>query len=102
MKIGALVSGGKDSMFAAYKAGQEGHELVCLATMHSENPDSYMFHVPNVHLTEMQAKAMGLPLAAGRTRGEKETELEDLLDLLQAMKEKHGIEGITPGAVASQ
>ena len=102
MKIGSLISGGKDSMFAAYLTKKEGNELVCLGTMHAENADSYMFHVPNIRLTKLQAESMVLPLVEGKTKGVKEDELSDLEDLLREMKEQHEIEGITTGAIASQ
>ena len=82
MKIGALVSGGKDSLFAAYKASKE-HESVCLITLKSKNPESYMFHIPNVHLVELQAKAIGLPLVFLETEGVKEEELEDLKEAIE-------------------
>tara|TARA_Y100000034_G_C6908495_1_gene422379 strand:- start:7305 stop:7979 length:675 start_codon:yes stop_codon:yes gene_type:complete len=101
MKIGSLVSGGKDSMLALYKASKE-HEIVCLISVTSENPASYMFHVPNISLTELQAEALGLPLFTGETHGRKEEELEDLKQILIDAKEKFGIEGITTGAVASE
>ena len=61
MKIGALISGGKDSLAAAYKASEE-HKLVCLIAIKSKNPESYMFHIPNIDLVKLQAEAMQLPL----------------------------------------
>ena len=100
MKIGALVSGGKDSLFAAYKASKE-HESVCLITLKSKNPESYMFHIPNVHLVELQAKAIGLPLVFLETEGVKEEELEDLKEAIEIAKEKYRIEGIVSGAIKS-
>jgi len=100
MKIGALVSGGKDSLFAAYKASKE-HELVCLISIKSKNPESYMFHIPNIHLVELQAKAMGLPLVEFETEGVKEEELIDLQKAIEIAKEKYGIRGIVSGAIKS-
>ena len=61
MKIAALISGGKDSWFAAYKASKE-HEIACLIAIKSKNPESYMFHIPNVELVKLQAKAAEIPL----------------------------------------
>ena len=100
MKIGVLTSGGKDSIYAAYLASKT-HELTCLISMKSENPESYMFHVPNIDLVELQAKAMELPLVFESTKGEKEKELEDLKRALLTAKEKYGIKGIVSGALAS-
>lgn len=100
MKIGALVSGGKDSLFAAYKASQE-NQLVCLICMKSKNPESYMFHIPNIDLVKLQAKAMEIPLVFFETEGVKEEELEDLKEAIEIAKEKYRIEGVVSGAVAS-
>ena len=55
MKLGVLFSGGKDSCYALYKASRK-HEIACLLTINSENPNSYMYHTPNTKLTELQAK----------------------------------------------
>ncbi len=100
MRLGVLFSGGKDSCFACYKAmGTE--EVVCLISVLSKNPESYMFHTPNIELTGLQAEAMGLPLVAVETEGKKEEELDDLKRAVQAAKEKHGIEGVVSGAVLS-
>ncbi len=100
MKLGALVSGGKDSLFAAYKA-KKGNELAVLIAIKSKNPESYMFHVPNIDLVKLQAKSIGLPLIFKETKGEKEIELEDLKAAIKEAKEKFGIEGIVSGALYS-
>lgn len=100
MKAAVLFSGGKDSTMAAYKAIEEGWDVEYLVSMFSDNPDSYMFHVPNINLTELSSKAMGIPLLTAKTHGEKEKELDDLKRVLNELKEK-GIEGIFAGALAS-
>jgi len=101
MKLGVLFSGGKDSTFAAYLAKQKGNELVCLITLQSENPDSYMFHTPSIAKTAKQAEVMNLPLLVQKTKGEKEIELRDLEKAIKKAKEKYQIEGIVTGAVES-
>lgn len=100
MKLGVLFSGGKDSCFACYKAMKK-EEVVCLISLISKNPESYMFHTPNIHLTKVQAEAIGLPLVTVETEGKKEEELEDLKKAIEMAKEKYGIEGIVTGAVQS-
>lgn len=100
MKLGVLFSGGKDSCYALYKASGE-HEIACLLSIHSENPDSYMFHTPNTHLTELQAKSLNIPLLTRTTKGEKEKELEELKELIKEAKEKYKIQGIATGAIQS-
>jgi ABC transporter with metal-binding/Fe-S-binding domain ATP-binding protein len=101
MKLGALFSGGKDSTFAIFKA-REQHEVVCLISMISENPESYMFHTPNISLVRLQAEALGLPLVQAETKGEKEKELKDLKRTISVAKNEFSLEGIVTGAVASQ
>ena len=72
MKIVALISGGKDSIYALYKAEQSGHDSICAVAIKSENPESYMFHVPAIELVKLQARAMNLPLIFKITKGVKE------------------------------
>lgn len=100
MKIGALISGGKDSLFAVYKAIKQ-NELVCLITLKSRNPESYMFHIPNIDLVKLQAESMGIPLVFLETEGVKEEELEDLKEAIEIAKEKYRIEGLVSGAIKS-
>jgi len=100
IKLGVLFSGGKDSLFACWKAMQH-EEVVCLITVISRNPESYMFHTPNIHLAGLQAEAAGLPLVEVETAGEKETELLDLRRALIEARERFGIEGVVTGAILS-
>lgn len=100
MKAAVLFSGGKDSTMAAYKAIKEGWNVEYLVSMFSENPASYMFHVPNIKLTELSSEAMGIPLVTAKTPGKKEEELKDLKKVLGELKEE-GIEGVFAGALES-
>jgi len=101
MKLGVLFSGGKDSTYAAWLAKKEGHELDCLITLHSENPESFMFHTPSIKKTERQAAAMGMPLLTYQTKGIKEKELKDLEAAIKDAIKKHNIQGIVTGALHS-
>ena len=98
--MGALFSGGKDSIFAVYKAMQK-HDIACLISIISENSESHMFHTPNINLAALQAKALEIPLLSQTTKGEKETELEDLKTAIQAAKKKYNLDGIVTGAIES-
>jgi predicted ATP pyrophosphatase (TIGR00289 family) len=69
--------------------------------MISDNPESYMFHVPNIHITELSSEAMGIPLIKAKTHGVKEKELDDLKSVLKDLKDK-GVEAIFAGALASK
>lgn len=100
MKSAVLFSGGKDSTMAAYSALKEGHEVKYLVSIFSDNPASYMFHVANIHITELSAEAMGIPLIKKVTKGIKEEELEDLKNILIELKDK-GVEAIYSGALFS-
>ena len=100
MKLGVLFSGGKDSSYACYRA-MEGEEVTCLITVSSRNPDSYMFHTPNIRWTRLQAEAAGLPLVEVMSAGEKEVELDDLRRALFIAHEEYGVEGVVTGAILS-
>ncbi|MCE8426535.1 MAG: TIGR00289 family protein [Candidatus Methanoperedens sp.] len=98
MKLAALVSGGKDSSFAIYRALEEGNDVTDLITIKSENEDSYMFHSANIHLTELISEACGIPLKITISSGEKEKELIDLKRALIGVK----AEGVVVGAIESE
>ncbi len=101
MKLGVLFSGGKDSAYAMYKA-MEKDDVVCLISIISENTESYMFHIPNIGITNIQAEAIGLPLIQEVTKGVKEEELKDMKNAIKKAKSKYKIEGIITGAIASE
>jgi len=100
MRLGVLFSGGKDSTLALCRA-MRSDEVVCLITMVSENPHSYMFHTPNIHMAKMQAEAMDLPIIVKATAGVKEEELQDLKTALAEAKTKFRLDGVVTGGVAS-
>lgn len=101
MKAAVLFSGGKDSTMAIYKAIEEGYSVEYLVSMISDNPESYMFHVPNIHITELSSEAMEIPLIKAKTHGVKEEELDYLKAVLKDLKKK-GVEAIFAGALASE
>jgi ABC transporter with metal-binding/Fe-S-binding domain ATP-binding protein len=98
MKVAALFSGGKDSIYAVYIAQQYGWEVTHLVTLIPENSSSWMFHSVNIHLTEHLSEALKIPLAKQHTWGEKETELMDLQNILEGLD----IDGVISGAIASE
>jgi diphthine-ammonia ligase len=55
----ALVSGGKDSVYSAYLADSQGLGVDELLTIAPEDPDSFLFHTPNVGLVRWIAEAWG-------------------------------------------
>jgi diphthine-ammonia ligase len=98
MRVAALVTGGKDSALALYRALKLGYDVKVLVTMIPQREDSWMFHFPNIHLANLFAKAVEIPLVKAETVGVKETELEDLKSLLATLD----IEGVVSGAISSR
>ena len=97
MRLAALVTGGKDSILALYRAQKMGHSIEILATMIPKRSDSYMFHFPNIHLTDHISRALEIPLVKAETAGIKEKELEDLKKLLASLD----VDGVVSGAIMS-
>ena len=98
MRLASLFSGGKDSVYAARRAQEKGDTLAYLVSIHSLNPDSYMFHTVNIDITRLQAQAWGIPYIKAETKGIKEKELDDLRETLA----KLDIDGVITGAIASR
>jgi len=98
LRVAALVTGGKDSTLTLYRAIQRGYKVTRLVTMLPKRPDSWMFHYPNIHLTDLFAEAVGIPLVKAETVGIKETELEDLKKLLATLD----IDAVISGAISSE
>ena len=97
MRLAALVTGGKDSILALYRAQKMGHSVEVLATMIPKRADSYMFHFPNIHLTDHISRTIEIPLMKAETSGIKEKELEDLKNLLASLD----VDGVVSGAILS-
>lgn len=79
MTVTALVSGGKDSVYATYLADTQGWPVDELLTLHPADPDSVMFHTPNLELVDLLATAWGKRHRAVHVPAATETsELETL------------------------
>jgi len=100
-QLGVLWSGGKDSCYAMHIMQRQNYPIACLISIKSKNPDSFMFHTPNINLVELQSEALGIPLVLQETAGEKEDELKDLESAIRKAKEKFRIDGIVTGALYS-
>ncbi len=97
MRVACLFSGGKDSTYAAYVAMQRGWEIASLLTIRPADPESMMFHVPNLALTAMQAEAMGFPRIEETAEPGQEGELEALRRIFR----RADVDGVVVGAIAS-
>lgn len=110
----ALLSGGKDSVFALYDTQQRGHNILHAVTAQPVG-DSYLFHTPATEIVSLQAESMGIdhstfpvdktPHGADHhstTAGD--AELEPLRNAIAALLESRSesIEGLVVGAVASR
>jgi len=97
MRVAVLVTGGKDSALALHRVIKIGYKVKCLVSMIPLREDSWMFHYPNIHLVDLFAEAVEIPLVKAETSGIKEREVEDLKRLI----EKLDVEGVVSGAIAS-
>lgn len=98
MRLAALVSGGKDSALALNRALQKGHQIAFLVSLVPKRKDSWMFHFPNIHLTDVFAEAAEIQLIKRETTGIREKELDDLRLALETLD----VEGVVSGAIASK
>ena len=93
----ALVSGGKDSVYSAYLADCQGLEVDELLTIAPQDPDSFLFHTPNVGLVRWIAEAWGKRYRSVSVVGTGEaTETEALRSALVGSTEP-----VVAGAIAS-
>jgi len=98
LRVAALVTGGKDSALALHRTLRKGYEVKYLVTMLPQREDSWMFHYPNIRMTDLFAEAVGIPLVKAETSGVKEAELEDLQRLLAQLD----IDAVVSGGISSQ
>jgi len=71
--VTALVSGGKDSIYAAYLCDTQGWPVDELVTLRPADPESLLFHTPNLDLVALQAEAWGKRHREVRVDGPGET-----------------------------
>ncbi len=101
MKICALVSGGKDSLYAAWLLESTGWEVAELLTLVPAEPDAWLFHTPNLRWVSLLAEAWGKPHRAHPVPGSgTEEEVKGLTAALAPLRGR-GFDGISVGAIAS-
>ncbi len=86
MKIAVLFSGGKDSTRTVHWCMKNGYKIKYLVSFVSERHDSYMFHIPNIHMTDLAAEAIGIELIKKKVSGIKENEVEDEIIIIQTYR----------------
>jgi diphthine-ammonia ligase len=97
MTVTALVSGGKDSIFSAYLADCQGWPVDELVVLRPEDPDSMMFHTPNLDLVALQAQSWGKRYRSVPVPGHGDT--SELLALTRALEGDRG--PVVAGAIGS-
>ncbi|HTS32373.1 MAG TPA: diphthine--ammonia ligase [Thermoplasmata archaeon] len=97
MTVTALVSGGKDSIYSAHLADTQGRTVDELVVLRPEDPDSMMFHTPNLELVALQAEAWGKSFRSVPVRARGET--GELAALEEALRGGDG--WVVAGAVES-
>ena len=85
---------------AVYAALEAKEDVKYLLSMKSRNDESYMFHVPNIHVTDLLSEALDIPIMSVETEGVKEEELDDLKAAFLDLKDL-GVEAIYTGALYS-
>jgi diphthine-ammonia ligase len=93
----ALVSGGKDSIFSAAIADAQGWPVDELLVARPSEPDSMMFHTPNLWLVGLQARAWGKRLREAAVEGVGEA--AEVASLASALRGSRG--AVVAGAIAS-
>jgi len=103
-RVCGLISGGKDSNYAFYKALQEGYKPACILSISPLRSDSWMFHTPYTNLVKLQAEAMGFEnlYYEFKVSGVKEAEVVELYNILKNLKIKTNFNIISVGAIASR
>ncbi len=98
IKLGALISGGKDSWYALHIMRRLNYEIACIISL-LPREESMLFHVPMVEMVHEQAEAASIPLIIEKAG---ENEEESLRKILERAVEEFSIEGVISGAISSQ
>ena len=118
MKVCALVSGGKDSVFSMMECARYGHEVVVLANLYpldaeAHEIDSFMYQTAAHHAIEALGACAGLPMVRRQIHGRSvatgiayeltaEDEVEDLFELLRDVQARHPeVDAVCSGAILS-
>lgn len=102
MRCIVLYSGGKDSNLALWYAVHQGWSVELLVSVVPADPESYMFHYPNVEWTRLQAEALGYPIRILPMRKDVgEGEIQELEEALMVIRDTVGFDAVLSGAVMS-
>ena len=99
LNVAALISGGKDGLYAAYLAERAGHQIVCTLTVEPESEESHLLHEPGTRVAALQSMSMGI--AHLRATVDNMSESDTLLELFERASE-FGAHGICHGGIVSK
>lgn len=102
MKLAALVSGGKDGLYAAYLARRAGHRIACTVTVAPHSDQSHMLHEPGTHVAALQSEAMGVAHLRAKAGRGTEAESSAISRLLGEAASEHGAQAAVHGGIASR
>jgi len=97
MGAAALVSGGKDSIYSAYLCETQGWPVDELVVIEPADPESPLYHTPNLGMVDLQAKAWGRTVR--RVRASPGGPEAEAAALDEAIRGPH--DPIVAGAIAS-
>jgi ABC transporter with metal-binding/Fe-S-binding domain ATP-binding protein len=102
LRVACLFSGGKDSTYSLYLAKQSGVSVDCLLTLIPNSEESYLFHSPNIWATQLQAKALQIPIITKKIKSISiDDECNKLDELISQANRDYKIEGIVHGGIRS-
>jgi ABC transporter with metal-binding/Fe-S-binding domain ATP-binding protein len=102
LRVACLFSGGKDSTYSLYLAKQSGLSVDCLLTLIPNSEESYLFHSPNIWATQLQAKALQIPIITKNINSISiDDECNKLDELISQANSDYKIEGIVHGGIRS-
>ncbi|MDO8625096.1 MAG: hypothetical protein Q7R47_03360 [Candidatus Diapherotrites archaeon] len=96
MNICVLFSGGKDSMLATQMAIGSGHQIKCLVAFSC--PNCVLFDPIDLHVPEMAAQCLQIPLKEYQLSSGKENAVIGLHEALSQIKRQFNIQGVISGA----
>jgi len=97
----ALISGGKDSIYATHLALWQGFDVRAAATV-VPHPDSWILQYENVSFAGKHAEALGLPWIVRESPAGEESELNAIRSVLEDVVDRHGVKWVILGALASE
>ena len=102
MRLAALISGGKDGLYAAHLARRAGHALACTVTAEPASDQSHLLHEPGTRVAALQSESMGLPHLRVETGEGTGAEMSAVSELLGRAASEHGARGIVHGGIVSR